>query len=212
MKQSEFWFFDKKEMLLLVIIFASLCLSFGWVNLSNYNSGKVYRLLGDTTVAVKISGNRLALKQEYRAGSVNKRIGERKLIQKLELNSADSVQLEALPMIGAKLAQRIIRYRDRLGGFYSVDQLKEVYGLRDSCFGVVKNRVWVDSLKIRNLSVNNASLEELGHHPYIGFKNAKIICRYRQEHGGIQSVAELIQIKGTLFEKSKMWTIYLVYP
>lgn len=133
------------------------------------------------------------------------------VLQKVELNSADSAQLEALPMIGSKLAMRIIKYRDRLGGFYAVEQLKEVYGLRDSCFLVIQNRVFVDSVTRQFLKINYCTLEEMGRHPYFGFRNAKLILKYRKEHQRINSEQELHEIQGLRFESGEKWRFYLTY-
>ena len=55
----------------------------------------------------------------------------RRVIPTIELNAADSSQLVALPGIGSKLAPRIIRFRERLGYFVEVEQLKSVYGLSE---------------------------------------------------------------------------------
>ncbi|MEY2898467.1 MAG: hypothetical protein RL138_520 [Bacteroidota bacterium] len=134
-----------------------------------------------------------------------------KVFQKVELNSADSALLEALPMIGAKLAMRIIKYRDRLGGFYAVEQLKEVYGLRDSCFLVIQNRVYVDSANRHFLRINQCTLEEMGRHPYFGFRNAKLILNYRKEHQHINSEQQLQEVQGLHFESGEKWRFYLTY-
>lgn len=212
MKQNKFWFFDKKEMSLLILIFAGLCLSFAWSHVSKHPSKIDYSVVGDTMSPTFASKQSKKMNERSLHNDVKYKLTNKQQLPKIELNSADSAQLESLPMIGAKLAQRIVRYREKLGGFYTMEQLKEVYGLRDSCYNVVKSRVWVDSLKLNSLSLNHASMEQLGRHPYIGFKNAKIICRYRQEHGEIKDCKELMQIKGLLVKKSKMWTIYLAYP
>jgi DNA uptake protein ComE-like DNA-binding protein len=133
------------------------------------------------------------------------------MVQKVELNSADSAQLEALPLIGEKLAARIIRYRNRLGGFYRVEQLKEVYGLRDSAYRVIAERVEVDSSRISRLAINSASFGQLGSHPYLGYKNAKLIDRYRKEHGSIKNWSELMQIVGLQFLSGRNYMIYLSF-
>ncbi|NSW93088.1 MAG: helix-hairpin-helix domain-containing protein, partial [Bacteroidales bacterium] len=74
----------------------------------------------------------------------------------LDINSSDSAQLEALPGIGPVLSARIIKYRNLLGGFTAVDQLKEVYGLPEETFNLISKRLYADTLKIRKININKA--------------------------------------------------------
>jgi DNA uptake protein ComE-like DNA-binding protein len=113
----------------------------------------------------------------------------------INLNEADSAALEALPGIGERLSVRIIKYRDRLGGFYDVVQLKEVYGLQDSVFTVLASRVFVRvDESIKKLAVNKCSYAEFRRHPYVGHVFAKSLVAFRQTHGEIQSLEELYQL------------------
>ncbi len=112
----------------------------------------------------------------------------------LELNGADSASLEALPGIGPGLAGRIVRYRDRLGGFYSLEQLREVWGVDDSLYTFIIRRLTVDeSVPLRRLYLNTDSLEQFGRHPYIGWKTGRILINYRKQHGPYQHVEELLK-------------------
>lgn len=86
----------------------------------------------------------------------------------IDLNKADSVELEQLKGIGKVLASRIVRYRNRLGGFYSVEQLKEIYGLKDSLyqFIVQKNQLFADTTSIRKINIRTADFKTMIRHPY----------------------------------------------
>lgn len=86
----------------------------------------------------------------------------------VELNSADSIQLEKLKGIGKVLSLRIIKYRNRLGGFYDVKQLKEVYGIQDSLYNFIisKNTITVDTQLIRRIDITTADFKTLIRHPY----------------------------------------------
>ena len=108
----------------------------------------------------------------------------------LELNTADSAALEALPFIGPTLAGRVIRFRDALGGFVEIEQLQEVYGLDSLAYAVVSQRVHVDPQAITPLCADTASWSALRRHPYIGVTGARAIERYRASHA-LQSVDEL---------------------
>lgn len=108
----------------------------------------------------------------------------------LDLNSSDSAALESLPGIGPKLSSRIISYRNSLGGFYSVEQLGETYGLADSVFQKIKQRL-VISGEVSKIKINSATKEELKKHPYIRWKLANALVSYREQHGSFRSAADL---------------------
>jgi competence protein ComEA len=112
----------------------------------------------------------------------------------LELNEADTSMLIALPGIGSKLASRIINFRDKLGGFYSVEQVADVYGLPDSTFQMVRVFLRCDSSQIEKLNVNTADEAVLKNHPYIKWNLARAIVNYRQQHGVYSSLDKLMQI------------------
>ena len=104
-------------------------------------------------------------------------------IASIELNIADSACLTAVPGIGSLLASRIIRYRNLLGGYYSVAQLKEVYGLRQENYSMMSPYFNVDRSVVKNFNINFSTIQELGHHPYVGYKTAKKLLRLRDIKG-----------------------------
>jgi len=109
----------------------------------------------------------------------------------VELNCADSIQLKQLPGIGNKLSRRIVNYRDILGGYYTVSQLKEVYGLSEQTFLLIENKVTLDSTKIRKLDLNFGDMKELSRHPYLQKKLALRIIQYRSKNGSIHDLSVL---------------------
>jgi DNA uptake protein ComE-like DNA-binding protein len=109
----------------------------------------------------------------------------------LEVNKADSVQLEALPGIGPVLASRIIKYRSLLGGFHEIAQLKEIYGMSEELWIKSSVRLHADSSGIKKIDLNFLSLTELGRHPYIGFKQARKIVKQRDNNGKFTRMADL---------------------
>ncbi|HEY5369881.1 MAG TPA: helix-hairpin-helix domain-containing protein [Hanamia sp.] len=114
--------------------------------------------------------------------------------QKTDINLADTSELIALPGIGSKLAKRIIVFREKLGGFYSVDQISETYFLPDSTFQKIKPYLVADSKAIKKININSASVDEMKLHPYIKYNVANAIFQYRQQHGNYNSVEEIKKI------------------
>ncbi|MEO8852255.1 MAG: helix-hairpin-helix domain-containing protein [Ginsengibacter sp.] len=116
------------------------------------------------------------------------------LLQKVEINTADTSDYIALPGIGSKLSKRIIAFREKLGGFYSVDQIAETYMLPDSTFQKIKSYLVFDNKAIKKININNATVDEMKSHPYIRYQIANAIFQYRQQHGKFNSVDEIKKI------------------
>jgi competence protein ComEA len=117
-------------------------------------------------------------------------------IAKSDLNTADTSQLIKVYGIGKKLSERIVKYRNRLGGFVSMDQLKEVYGLDSIAIKNVAEKFIIE----RNhqpvlININIASEKEIGAHPYLSFKLAKAIAAYRFQHGHFAELDDLARVK-----------------
>lgn len=111
----------------------------------------------------------------------------------VEINSADTTALVAVRGIGPAFARSIARFRDRLGGFHSLDQLSEVYILRDKPEAVarLKEQLVLDAQGVRRFPLNTVTAEELGPHPYAGWKVAKALVAYRKQHGPFHSVDDI---------------------
>ncbi|HTG55435.1 MAG TPA: helix-hairpin-helix domain-containing protein, partial [Niabella sp.] len=106
----------------------------------------------------------------------------------IDINTADIAGFESLYGIGNKLATRIINFRDKLGGFYSVDQVGETYGIPDSTFQKIKTQLKVDNQFIKKININTASYAELNNHPYISAKLAFQVLKLRKEKGDFASI------------------------
>jgi competence protein ComEA len=117
-----------------------------------------------------------------------------KQLEITNINEADSSQWCRLPGIGAKLASRIVNFRNRLGGFYQVDQVGETFGLPDSTFQKIKPILVLNAVSVMLIDLNNASKESLQLHPYVRWQIAKAIIAYRNQHGNFRSVDELMQL------------------
>ena len=111
----------------------------------------------------------------------------------IELNGADSATLVAIRGIGPLTAGRVIRYRDALGGFASVEQLQEIQGMTERNYLMIRQQIFVDSSKIQKIDINFASPKRMQGHPYLPPKVLNKILKYRQLKGGWSSTKELIE-------------------
>lgn len=109
----------------------------------------------------------------------------------LDINNADTLQWKLLPGIGAGYARRIVHYRNKLGGFHSIEQVAEVYGLPDSVFQKIKPQLQYNEGAITRININTATAETLMEHPYISKNMARLIVSYRQQHGPYRQLADL---------------------
>lgn len=131
-------------------------------------------------------------------------------VKSIEINTADTTALIALPGIGSKLAARIINFRDKLGGFYSVKQVGETYGLPDSTFTKIMGSLQCNTANVKQFNINTADANTLKQHPYIRWNLANAIVQYRNQHGNFKSVDDLQQIAvitPELFEKIKAYLV-----
>jgi len=133
-------------------------------------------------------------------------------MEAFELNQADTATLKKIKGIGEKLSQKIVNYREKLGGFVRMDQLSEVYGLEEVVINELKKFAYLkDAYLIRKININLAGLEELGKHPYIGYKLAKQIVNYRKAQGSIENEEAFLKIEGIspdIFQKIKPYLIF----
>jgi competence ComEA-like helix-hairpin-helix protein len=118
---------------------------------------------------------------------------ERKPIN-IDVNRATQEDWQKLRGIGTGFATRILKYRDNLGGFNSIEQVKEVFGLPDSTYQSIKSCLQLSPI-YKKLHINNLSIAEF-RHPYVKFQDAKIIINYREQHGAFKSVDDLKKIVG----------------
>lgn len=102
----------------------------------------------------------------------------------VDLNGADTTELKKIPGIGSGIARMIAGYRQRLGGFYRIEQLKEIN------LDYEQLRPWfsIQEDSIRRINLNRAGIERLRRHPYINFYQAKAFVEYRRKHGELRNL------------------------
>lgn len=127
-----------------------------------------------------------------------------------DINTCDSTDLDKLKGIGPVLSSRIVKYRNRLGGFWHIDQYREVYGLDSAALTQLATHTFVSgTFAPKKLGINTSSKELLASHPYIGKKNATLIVNYRLQHGSFKSVDDLKEIQALRTIDVEKMTNYL---
>jgi len=111
----------------------------------------------------------------------------------VDINKCDSAALEALPGIGPVLSARIIKYRNLLGGYADISQLKEVYGLPEETFDLISARVKANPSEVRKMSINTAEYKQLIRLPYFERYEVSAILKYRELKGKIEGIEELVE-------------------
>jgi len=115
-------------------------------------------------------------------------------VKELRINSATAPQLIQTGLVSKKIAFRIIRYRESLGGFVRADQLKEVYELTDSIYSSISEMVILETIEVRRVKVNSDSAEEMMDHPYIHKGLAGQIVNYREKAGNYRDGTDLLRL------------------
>lgn len=128
---------------------------------------------------------------------------------RIELNSADSTNLIQLNGIGATYATRIIKYRNLLGGYYSKEQLNEIYNFPEETYIEIQSQIYVDTSQIVKLRINFAEFSELISHPYINKNQVKALLDRRETKGPLKSISELHAIKAFDSETIKKISPYI---
>lgn len=103
------------------------------------------------------------------------------------LNTADTTTLKKVPGIGSAYARAIVRYGEQLGGYYSVEQLREINGFPQEALPYFE----IKNAQVRKLNLNKMSVNDMKKHPYLGFYRARTIDDYRRMKGPLRSLDDL---------------------
>ncbi len=128
----------------------------------------------------------------------------------IDINTADTSAWKSLKGIGPAYAKRIVNFRTKLGGFATVDQVAETFGLPDSTFQSIKPFLVLGTNEVLKININSATIDELKMHPYIKFAAANAIVQYRSQHGEFKSVDDLQKIGAIDLSLFKKMAPYLV--
>jgi len=162
----------------------------------------------DSQIAVKLLPY-VVIKNEERTSYPIKTEIKKSVKVVIDINIADSLSWLSLPGIGPVLSGRIVAYRKKLGGFYSIDQVGETFGLRDSVFNIIRPQLILEKATWGRININTADFEALKNHPYIRYQLAKAILDYRKQHGAFSSIEKLHNILVLTLEEFKKMQPYL---
>ena len=113
----------------------------------------------------------------------------------LNLRTADTVELKMIHGIGSYRARQIVRYREQLGGFVSVEQVLEAKGMENVDADSLLAHFWIDSVKTEAMNVNSVGVQRLSRHPYLRFEQAQAIYELRRKKIRLDSIQQLQQIE-----------------
>ena len=130
--------------------------------------------------------------------------------QTISLNETDTTRWKMIPGIGSSYASRIVKYRELLGGYVRMEQLLEVYGMDNDLYARISPYI-APGGSCRQLQVNRAEFSELLRHPYLNYKQVKVIVNLRQRKGNIVSINELSMLDE--FTADDIWRLepYLAF-
>ena len=112
----------------------------------------------------------------------------------IEINTADSAKLTKIRGVGPTFAKRIVDYRQRLGGFRNVEQLKEIYGIDSARYAQIKAGVSLNTTKVTRININEVDFEGLRKFPYLTNKQTNAIIQYRKQHGNYRNIIDMRNI------------------
>jgi len=128
----------------------------------------------------------------------------------IDVNKASAEDWQRLRGVGATTAGRIVAYREKLGGFASVDQVGETFGLPDSTFQHIKSQLNFSPI-FKPLAVNTAGIDELDAHPYLSRKEATAMAAYRANHGDFKNFEDVKKVKALSSKTLEKIRPYLQY-
>ena len=118
-----------------------------------------------------------------------------KPLPRFDLNHADTAMLQTVKGIGSVLSNRIVSYRNKLGGFVHIRQLTEVYNLDSATIEELLQTAFISpDFKPSQIAINSVDEKQLAAHPYLSWKQAKLIIAYRNQHGNFDNAEALLNV------------------
>lgn len=140
----------------------------------------------------------------------NTAFAKKEKITIIDINQASQEDLIKIYGIGEAISLRILKFKENLGGFVSMEQMKDVWGLSPEVIENLNAHFKVLAApEVKKVDINNASIKELSQFPYFNFQQAKQIVTFRSMHGDFKNVDDLTKIKGLSIDKAKIIALYL---
>lgn len=127
-----------------------------------------------------------------------------KQITLINLNTADTTEFMKIYGVGAFYAKQIIRYREKLGGFFKKEQLFEVWKMTTDAYDKIKDHVFISEKDVKRININSVTIEELKVHPYLKWNQANSIIKMRIQRNGFKNIEEIkesVLIDSETYEK-----------
>ena len=127
----------------------------------------------------------------------------------VELNSADTTALISVNGIGSKSAAEIVKYRELLGGYHSVEQISELKCVTEQNYEKILQQIYCDSCEIRKIDINFAAPKVIARHPYVSAAALRKIIKQRQLKGGWSRIEEMVEDNILSEDEAKRLAPYL---
>lgn len=140
----------------------------------------------------------------------NTAFAKKEKIAIIDINQASQEDLIKIYGIGEAISLRILKFKESLGGFVSMEQMKDVWGLSDEVIENLNIHFKVLVLpNLKKIDINNASIKELSQFPYFKYPLSKNIVTFRSMNGDIKNIEDLTKIKGLSIDKANIIALYL---
>jgi len=140
----------------------------------------------------------------------NSAFAKKEKIVIIDINKATQEELIKIYGIGEAISLRILKFKESLGGFVSMEQMKDVWGLSPEVIENLNSHFKVLTLpNVKKIDINNASIKELSQFPYFNYQLAKQIVTFRSMNGDIKNIDDLTKIKGLSIDKANIIVLYL---
>ena len=122
----------------------------------------------------------------------------------INLNTADTTEFLKIYGVGVFYAKQIIRYREKLGGYFTKEQLFEVWKMTTEAYDKIKDHVFISEKDVKRININSVTIEELNVHPYLKWNQANSIVKMRMQRNGFKNIEEIkesVLIDSETYEK-----------
>ncbi len=176
---------------------------------SDFEQLESFIVLPDVSRSVRTNREKNKSKETKNESEMPKPV--KKEIPIVDINTVDSATFVELPQIGSYTAGRIVAYREKLGGFIELEQLREVKGMDSTRYETVLPYLRLENVEIQKLDINRTDFKTLVNHPYLNYNQVKAIVSHREKKGMIKNWVQLQTIVGEKEPINPLIESYLKY-